>query len=261
MTESPQLSVVLPCYNEASGLESLLERFAESGQGVPFELILVDNGSTDATPQLLPALLSRFPFARSVRVDQNQGYGHGILAGLNAAVGQTLAWSHADLQTDPADVFRAWQLYRQSSKPERTLIKGRRQGRSRREKIISLGMQIIASVVLRTRFDEINAQPKLFHRDLLACLTDPPLDLNLDLYALYAARQCGWRIQSIQVSFPPRQHGESSWATSWRSKTRTIARSFRYMIRLAGQQPPRLPPQRRSRETADAPAAADRVAA
>jgi glycosyltransferase involved in cell wall biosynthesis len=261
MAAPPELSIVLPCYNEAAGLEALLKRFAVAGAGAAYELILVDNGSTDATRQLLPKLLPRFSFARSVRVEHNQGYGHGILIGLRAAKGGVLAWSHADLQTDPADIFRAWNVYRQSDRRERMLVKGRRHGRSLQERIVSLGMQTVATVLLRTRFDEINAQPKLFHRDLLVCLTNPPIDLNLDLYAVYTARRSGWRVRSIPVAFPPRQHGQSSWATTWRSKVRTISRSVRYMVRLALEKPPRLIPESTPAKTQTPPAEARRSAA
>lgn len=237
----PELSIVLPCYNESAGLEALLARFEASGKDAPFELILVDNGSTDSTPRVLQELLPKFPFARSIRVEKNQGYGHGILSGLHAAKAEVLAWSHADLQTDPADIFRAWQVYRQSANPSRTLVKGRRRGRAWREKVVSLGMQTVATLLLRTRLEEINAQPKLFRRELLAMMKNPPLDLNLDLFLLYTARQCGWQIVSIDVHFPPRQHGTSSWAATSRSRIRTIARSIRYMWRLSVEQPSRGP--------------------
>lgn len=241
MQEVPQLSIVLPCYNESKGLEALVRRFEQMSRGVDFELILVDNGSTDNTPQVLPYLLARYPFARSVRVEVNQGYGHGILTGLRAARADVLAWSHADLQTDPADIFRAWRAYQAAGRPQRTLVKGCRNGRSFQERVVSFGMQTLASVLLRARLHEINAQPKLFHRDLLAALQNPPLDLNLDVYVLYAARHCGWRIVEIPVAFPPRQHGQSSWATSWKSKVRTIARAVRYLVSTSFSAPPRLP--------------------
>lgn len=241
MSASPQLSIVLPCYNEAEGLESLLNRFTESCGTAQFELILVDNGSVDATPQILQRVLPMFPFARSVRVEQNQGYGNGIWTGLQAAKGEVLAWSHADMQTDPADVFHAWRIYRASANPRQTVVKGYRHGRSFSERIVSWGMQTLATVLLRTRLTEINAQPKVFHRDLLGCLTNPPIDLNFDLYVLYAARKCGWRLMSFPVSFPPRQHGQSSWATSWRSKARTMGRSMRYIFHLAMKTPPTRP--------------------
>lgn len=241
MTDLPQLSIVLPCYNEAAGLRSLVERYANSCGDARFELILVDNGSTDQTRELLPSLVADYAFIRTVRVEKNQGYGHGILTGLRAATADVLAWSHADLQTDPADVFRAWRLYQESSSPRRTFIKGRRQGRALSQRFISWGMQCAATVLLRTPLHEINAQPKLFHRELLRFLERPPLDLNLDLYVLHAARRNGWSCRSFPVEFPPRRHGTSSWAASWQSKVRTILRSLRYLCSLAVDRAPPTP--------------------
>lgn len=240
MSSIPRLSVVLPCYNEALGLPALVARYEETGRGVPFELILVDNGSADETPQVLRELAVRHPFVRTVRVVKNQGYGNGILTGLRAARGETVAWSHADWQTDPADVFRAWDVYRQSSHPQRILVKGRRSGRRLADRFITWGMQATATLLLRTPMYEINAQPKLFHRDLLRALVDAPLDWSLDLYTLYAAKRCGWQVATFPVAFPPRQHGASNWAASWKSKYRTIARSLRYLVKLAGAPRPRL---------------------
>lgn len=228
----PALSVVLPCYNEAAGLANILDRFQEVGGDRLFELILVDNGSTDDTPEVLAELLPRYPFARSVRIDNNRGYGDGIFTGLRQARGEVLAWSHADLQTDPGDVFRAWDVLGQAAEPGRLLVKGRRRGRRLGEWAISRGMEVVAFVLLRRWLSEINAQPKLFHRGLLEHVERPPIDFNFDVYVLYQARRHGWRIASIDVEFPPRQHGQSHWAATWSSKLRTIRRSMRYMFLL-----------------------------
>ena len=236
MNDSPQLSIVLPCYNEARGIEAILRRFAEVDADHYFELILVDNGSRDDTPAVMQALLSQFPFARSIRVEVNQGYGHGIWTGLQAARGEVVAWSHADLQTDPADVFRALKAYQNSPQSLKTLIKGRRHGRRLSEKIVSLGMGVVASAIFRRRLSEINAQPKVFHRDLLAHLSRPPIDFNFDVYVLVMALRNGWQIDTIPVDFPPRQYGHSNWARTWRSKLRTIWRSAKYMVGEARKQ-------------------------
>lgn len=228
----PILSVVLPCYNEQKGLASILERFREVGADRPFELVLVDNGSTDDTRQVLAELLPAYPFARSVEIRTNRGYGDGIFTGLKAARGEVLAWSHADLQTDPADVFRAWDVYGRAAEPYRLLVKGRRHGRRLGEWAISRGMEMVACVLLRRCLREINAQPKLFHRGLMEHVEHPSIDFNFDVYVLYQAKRHGWRIESIEVEFPPRRHGESHWAATWRSKLRTIAGSMRYMFLL-----------------------------
>ncbi len=87
-------SVVLPCYNEADNLPPLLARYAEAwhAQNLPAELILVDNGSTDHTAEVLARELARpeLAFARVVRVPVNRGFGHGTFTGLQAARGEVL---------------------------------------------------------------------------------------------------------------------------------------------------------------------------
>jgi glycosyltransferase involved in cell wall biosynthesis len=231
--KNPELSIVLPCYNEARGIEAILKRFEEVRGAVDCELILVDNGSKDHTPEVMRTLLPRFPMARSVRVEQNIGYGHGLWSGLCQARGEILAWSHADLQTDLADVFRALKVHKTSRRPEKLLVKGSRSGRRFSERVITWGMQVVATCLLRTWLFEINAQPKLFHRSLLNHLPTPPIDFNFDVYALYQAKKHGWTLQSIPVVFPPRQYGSSNWASTWKSKARTILRSMRFMARLA----------------------------
>jgi glycosyltransferase involved in cell wall biosynthesis len=236
MSRAPELSVVLPCYNESRGLKSILDRYADVGAGENFELILVDNGSTDETPRVLERLLRDYNFARSVRVEINQGYGHGLFTGLQAAEGELLCWSHADLQTDPGDVFRALAIYRRSADPQRTMVKGQRFGRRWSEQFVSWSMQTVSTLFFCMRMQEINAQPKLFHRDLLAYLSQPPKDFNFDVYVLFKALRHGWRVESFPVKFPPRQYGVSNWASTWRSKFRTMRRSMVYMLRLSWAQ-------------------------
>ena len=97
-----RLSLVIPCYNEAASLPGLLARCDEVTGAMDAEVIIVDNGSTDDTSAVLDRLLPEHPGCRLVRVVENRGYGHGIKAGLGAARGEILGWTHADLQTDPA---------------------------------------------------------------------------------------------------------------------------------------------------------------
>lgn len=232
---SPRLSIVLPCYNEAATLPELLDAYREAWEDLPAELILVDNGSTDETPRVLKRLLARpeHSFARTVTIEVNRGYGHGIATGLASARGQFLAWSHADMQCSPADPFRAWHVLTASHDPERTLVKGRRTSRrSGSATLVTLGMTVLSTAVLATLLTDINGQPKVFHRHLLELLADPPDGFQFDLYVLYTAKRNGIGIRTIPVQFLERAHGQSRWAATLRSRIRHILGTVVYLFRL-----------------------------
>lgn len=235
----PLKSIVVPCYNEAENLPGLIARFEAltGGQPVDWELVLVDNGSTDDSAAVLAREL-KMPgrgFARAVTVPApNVGYGHGIMTGLRAAHGDYLAWTHADGQTPPADVLRAFETLLSSPDPKRTFVKGRRRGRPLKDTLFTLGMQATAAVVLGEHLDDINGQPKAFPRALLELAEAPPVDLSLDLYFFWLAKTHHWSVRTIDVVFGEREHGESKWAFNWKSKARNIARTVKFMKAVRG---------------------------
>jgi glycosyltransferase involved in cell wall biosynthesis len=229
-----QLSIVLPCYNEADNLPLLLKAYRQIWEDLPAELILVDNGSTDHTAEVLAQLLSRpeFDFARSVRVAQNRGYGHGLYTGLQAADGQFLATSHADMQCSPADLFAAYHKIIAQPDPTRTLVKGKRGKRDLTASLVTNGMALLASTILLTPLTDINAQPKLFPRSHLARLTHPPDGFQFDLYLLYQARCAGLQILTVPVIFGERAHGQSKSAFNLLARYRTIWAMIVYIFQL-----------------------------
>ncbi len=231
----PLLSIVLPCYNEARSLPDLVEGYRDAWEDLPAELVLVDNGSTDDTAAVMAGLLARsqYRFVRTVRVPVNRGYGHGIHTGLSVARGDFLAFSHADMQCPAGDLFRGFRALRASPDPEGTLVKGRRRTwRGFTAEAVTLGMSVLATLVLRMLLTDINAQPKVFPRRLLPLLGDPPDGFQYDLYVLYTARRAGMRIKTIPVRFGRRAHGVSRWAATFRSRFRTIRQSVAYLFRL-----------------------------
>ena len=120
------LSLIIPCYNESKNLPLLLDRCAEIVKHKKdVEIIIVDNGSTDDTPVVLDDLALKYPFIIRTRVDNNQGYGNGILAGLDVAKNDILAWTHADMQADPSDILIGVKKFECSSTPEELFVKGK----------------------------------------------------------------------------------------------------------------------------------------
>jgi glycosyltransferase involved in cell wall biosynthesis len=108
MDERPYLSLVIPAYNEQENVEPLLARVegALLRTGKPFEVIIVDDGSTDRTPQLLQEGMARLPWLRVLRMARNGGQSAAFEAGFEAARGDVIATIDADLQNDPEEIPR-----------------------------------------------------------------------------------------------------------------------------------------------------------
>lgn len=231
MTTSLRLSLVIPCYNEARNLPLLVARLRECFVRDDVEAILVDNGSTDDSPAVLARLLEGAERIRSVRVERNQGYGYGILAGLRAARGLIVGWTHADMQTDPADALEGLALF-DGADPSTLFVKGRRYGRPAADVAFTVGMSLFETALLRRRLWDINAQPTLFPRAFFERWRDPPHDFSLDLYAYYQARRDGLQVRRFPVRFGQRAHGVSHWNVNWRAKARFIRRTVDFSLRL-----------------------------
>src|SRR5438874_4921310 len=108
MSELPYLSLVIPCYNEQENVPTLLQRVeaALNTTGKPFEVIIIDDGSTDATPQLLKDAMAKSPWLRVIRMARNGGQSAAFEAGFAAARGEIIATIDADLQNDPEEIPR-----------------------------------------------------------------------------------------------------------------------------------------------------------
>lgn len=237
------LSVVVPCYNEEKNLPLIFERFKETltsiGKNESVEVLFVNNGSTDQSKHVFVTLMEQYNETRFkvVTIDKNQGYGYGILTGLRAAKGDVLSWTHADMQTDPKDVIRAFQLYQKLVSEGQTniLVKGLRVNRPFSAWLFTMGMSVVATFGLHKIFHDINAQPKLFSRTFFNKLSNPPFDFSLDLYLLYQAKVHGVNIHYIDVNFAQRIHGVSNWNFSFRSRYKTIMRTVKYIFSLKEQ--------------------------
>lgn len=234
MMPKPQLSIIIPCYNEEKNIPLVLKRFSEVIGRLDAELILVNNGSTDNSQEILEEELKKpqYSFARTVLVPKNLGYGYGILTGIKKCRADLIAYTHADMQCDPLDVIRGYNIISKKENPEKHLIKGWRIRRKINQKILSLCFQFTASILFLQNFSEINAQPKVFHRSFINHLTCPPLDSCLDLYLIYKAKKVGLKTISIVVEFPGRRYGQSKVFSNSSAAIKTIIRFIKYLLKL-----------------------------
>lgn len=227
-----RISIVVPCYNEAENIPLILERFGEVIKTDEVEVILVNNGSTDNSAAVLEELLPKYPFAKTVLVPVNQGYGYGILQGLDSTQGEYIGWTHADMQTDPADVLKALEIIRESA-DKNIYVKGNRKGRPLFDQFFTWGMGFFETLYFRTPMDDINAQPNIFPREFYNSWENPPYDFSLDLYAVYMAKKAGMPVVRFPVLFPERIHGESKWNNEGlKSKWKFIKRTLQFSVEL-----------------------------
>jgi hypothetical protein len=231
-----KLSIIIPCYNEEKNIPLIIKKFSEViKQRTDIEVILVNNGSKDNSQKILNENLEKLPFKnpfKIIDVEVNQGYGYGILQGLENAKGDFIGWTHADLQTDPVDVIKSLELIEKNNCDPNLYVKGSRIGRKLFNNFFTIGMSIFESILMQTKLWEINAQPNIFHKSFFAKWQNPPHDFALDLYAYYQAKICRLKILRISVKFPERIHGISSWNNSYSDKWKFIKRTINFSLKL-----------------------------
>jgi glycosyltransferase involved in cell wall biosynthesis len=167
---------------------------------------------------------------RSIRVEENQGYGFGILSGLKTAKGDVIGWTHADMQTDPQDFLYGIELFNKHGND--VFVKGVRYGRPLMDVLFTIGMSIFETILLRKKMWDINAQPTMFSRSFFDSWEDPPYDFSLDLYAYYQAAFHNLKIHRFPVRFGERAYGVSHWNINWTAKRKFIYRTIDFSLNL-----------------------------
>ncbi len=216
-----QLSVVVPLFNEQESLAPLVERILSQVRplGLSFELVLVDDGSRDRTPELLGQLAGTVPELVAVRLRRNYGQTAAMAAGFDASCGEVIVTLDGDLQNDPADIPLLLEKLNQGF----DLVSGWRH--SRQDAALSrllpslLANRLIARVT-GVKLHDYGCSLKAYRREVID-------DLNLygELHRFLPALAFieGARITEVQVTHHPRRYGKSNYG---------IDRTFRVLMDL-----------------------------
>jgi dolichol-phosphate mannosyltransferase len=222
------LSVVVPAKNESASLPQLVEEIARTLGGVRgpgpglfgFEIIIVDDGSTDATQAVLRQLSLAYPELRPVILARNVGQSAAIAAGFRAARGEWVATLDADLQNDPADLAVLWNALPGHDGALGWRVK-REDGWSKR--VISRWANRVRNWVLGQSIRDTGCSVRIFSRELALRL---PMFRGAHRFLGPLLLREGARLVQLPVNHRPRPHGTSHY-NLWN-------RSFRVVVDLIG---------------------------
>ena len=224
-----QYSLIIPCYNEAKNIPVLLKKIKPLLVNKSIQVVMVNNGSTDDSDSVIDKLKPKATNFKYVIVPKNKGYGYGIMQGLKAADGDIIGWTHADLQTNPADFLRAITFFDIN---QHSFVKGKRFGRSFMDYFLTFGMSVFETLLFKKRMFDINAQPTVFSKQFFKSLPTPPNDFALDLFFYFHAVQKGLTIHRFPVLFGKRFAGTSTWNTGWLARYKFIKRTIEFSLKL-----------------------------
>lgn len=216
------LSVFFPAFNDAPSLPSLLDRTFETLRraATDFEVIVVNDGSTDETATVLEALRRQYaPWLRVVTHERNMGYGAALRSGLAAATKEYVFYTDGDGQYDPAELEKLLD----AATPETGLVNGYKLERSDPWHRVAIGWLYnrFARWLFRIRLRDIDCDFRLIRRDVLnpGALRSTGGTICVELVRMLELSGAG--VVEVPVHHYARQHGRSQFF-----RVRSLALTF-----------------------------------
>ena len=216
LPNSPSVSVIVPVRNEAENIAPLVAEIAAALAGRAFEVIYVNDGSTDGTEAELMRLKAQYPWLRQVRHARSCGQSAALRSGMWAARGPILVTLDGDGQNDPAFLPKLIGVLEQGG-PRMGLVAGQRVGRkaSGFKQFQSRFANTVRGAILRDGTRDSGCGLKALPRDVGLAL--PYFD-GLHRFLPALVRREGRDIGYVDVVDRPRQHGVSNygfWDRLW----------------------------------------------
>ncbi len=212
-SQSPvDISIVVPCYNEQGNIRVLVERIdkALDDAGITWELILVDDGSADATAEIIRGESARDERVRGMYHSDNRGIVEGWWTGFTASRGKTVCTMDADLQYRPEDIPRLWSRMQDTGAD---LVQGCREEHATDDEPRYRSSRLF-SLLLNTMFGMTLMDNKsgyiLYKREAAqAVLEKRPGFIFFQHFPTVAAHALGYSIEEVSVVFDERYSGKS----------------------------------------------------
>lgn len=216
----PEISLVIPCYNEAESIAYTVRRLVSifEGAGRAIEIVAVDNGSTDSTGDVIATLARDLPAVRPHRVEVNQGYGYGLLSGAPLARGRWIGFIPADGQVDAEDVLRLYEAASESRRPVLAKVRRRFRMDGIGRKFVSISYNGFVRLLWPTLESlDVNGTPKLLPRAVLEKMALESTGWFLDPEIMIKAHYLGVHVLELNAFSRMRGNGVSHVraATCW----------------------------------------------
>ena len=210
MTAHPEISVVIPARDEIIALGPLVEELAQAMAGRAFEVIVIDDGSTDGTPHALAALQARHPWLLALRNDRPCGQSASIRRGVRAARGALVVTLDGDGQNPPDQIPALLAPFARSGSAALGLVQGERIGRkdTALKRGASRAANAIRRALLRDGVRDSGCGLKAFRRE--AYLELPWFDHIHRFMPAMMLRE-GWRVETVPVTHRDRRGGASKY--------------------------------------------------
>jgi glycosyltransferase involved in cell wall biosynthesis len=205
--EPIELSVVVPVFNEEGNLPILIQKLVQvlNPLGLPYEMIFVDDGSSDGSRRILREMASQYPSLRIIGLKENRGLSTALLAGMREVRGETIVTLDSDLQNDPEDIPMLL-----SYLDRYDMATGWRQKRDD-PWLKRISSKIANAVRNRLSGEQIHDSActlRVFKRE---CIKDIPLFNGMHRFLSTLVKMNGYRIIEVPVLHHSRKFGKSKY--------------------------------------------------
>ncbi|MDH4202161.1 MAG: glycosyltransferase family 2 protein [Phycisphaerae bacterium] len=220
------LSVFFPCYNEKDSVRSLTEKALSVIAGIcaDYEIILVNDGSSDGTAEMADQLAKDYPAVRVIHHTQNKGYGAALQSGFRAATKEYVFYTDGDGQFDIAELPNLLPLIKESDIVSAYRI--RRQDNMVR-KINAFCWTKLVCFLFNLKLKDIDCAFKLYKRDIFDHIEMHSTGALIDTEILARAQRKGYTIAQTGVHHYPRLAGQQTGAN-----IKVILRAFKELLKL-----------------------------
>jgi len=205
----PRVSVIVPAYNEEGNLDELCRQFDEMGRKAEFsfEVILIDDGSTDQTRPLMEKLDSRYHFLRPFYHSRNRGLTEALQTGFDNARGEYFVFYPADLQYKPEDIPAMVAKLDEGN----DVVTGWKQGKYSK-RFVSNIYNSLSRRLFGLKVHDLNSV-KAFRREVIDNIF---LRRDWHRYMVALAVEQGYRVDEVKIPLYPRYSGDSKFSGFWR---------------------------------------------